>query len=258
MNTPLLGIRVMVTRPASQAEGTLGRLRELGAETISFPAIQIEPPLDSAQLNRALGSLTEFDWVVFTSANGVRSTTAAMRALGVPWEALSARKIAVIGPATSQALTESLRAPDVMPAQFVSEAISDSIADVTGSRFLLLRADNARPNLADDLRARGAIVDEVAAYRVVRSQAGSRLDESAAPDYIALTSAAATEHTLGRLTEAGLESWMRTASLVCIGPVTAAKVRELGLTADLVAREYTSDGLIDAIVDHVTQAVAHA
>jgi uroporphyrinogen-III synthase len=241
----------MVTRPKDQAMALIRPLEELGAQIVSMPAIEIAPPLDPAPLDQALANLERYDWVVLTSVNGVESVRRRMEELRIPAENLKTRHLAVIGPATGAALAASFRAPDVVPGEYVSEAIAEALGDVRGKRFLLARADIARRDLAEILLAEGAVVDEVPAYRIVRPTSTEL--PTRAPDVITLTSSAAVRGTRDALASAGHEAWMSRAALICIGPITAATVRELGYEPAVVANEYTVPGLIEALTAYVKE-----
>src|SRR5689334_12810379 len=164
---PLQGKRIVVTRPEAQAGGLAARLRELGAEPIVCPAIAIAPPADYAPLDAAIARMAEYDWLLVTSANGVRALLGRMAQLGRDAQALRDLRVGAIGPATAQALAEHGLEASFVPSAYVAEAILDQIGDVAGRRILLPRADIAREALAAGLRAKGALVDEIAAYRTV-------------------------------------------------------------------------------------------
>jgi len=255
---PLEGKRVLVTRPRDQAHDLVDRLERLGAMTIVLPAIAIAPPEDLAPLNRALGALEQYDWVVLTSVNGVRAVKDRLEALGIPSTTLAERRLAVIGPSTAAATEEAFRKPDIVPSEFVSEAIAEALGEVRGQRFLLARADIARKDLAVILRERGADVEEVAAYRIVPSGEADLDPRQPAPDYITLTSSSAVHGTLARLREKGVEGWMRQAELVSIGPITSATIEDLGLRVAVSADEYTIPGLVEALVKHNQREAANA
>jgi uroporphyrinogen-III synthase len=252
----LAGISVLVTRPQHQASDLENTLKELGAEVFRLSAIEIAPS-ESTELDEALQSLEQFDTVVLTSVNGVAAVCARMKALSIPIEKLASRRLAVIGPATGRALTESVRAPDVMPKEFVSEALGDALGDVKGLHILLARADIARPELAQILTARGAKVEQVAAYRIVRAPGNIELPDHA-PHYITLTSSSAVRGTLEVLQAHDRQDWMSQSKLVCIGPITADTVRQLGYTPAAVATEYTVPGLVEALIQAAQKEPANA
>ncbi|HYE97056.1 MAG TPA: uroporphyrinogen-III synthase, partial [Rubricoccaceae bacterium] len=162
---PLRGRRIAVTRARRQAAGFAERLEALGAEAILLPMIRVEPAEPGA-LRAAAAALDAYDWVVFTSVNGVDffwPHLEATRGGRLP----ATTRVAAIGPATAQALRERGSDVDFVPEAFVAEALAERLPDVAGRRILLPRADIARPALADGLRARGAVVTDLAAYRTV-------------------------------------------------------------------------------------------
>ncbi|GIV16184.1 MAG: hypothetical protein KatS3mg022_1619 [Armatimonadota bacterium] len=256
MSLPLQGKRVLITRPKGQAENLAEQLRVLGAEPILLPTIAILPPEEWQPVDDAIRALEQFYWVVFTSVNGVRTFIGRMGELGVPVSVLAGRRLATIGPATARVLEQACRTPDVIPDEFLSDALPDALGDVKGLRILLPRADIARKEMAHELRRRGAEVVEIAVYRVQQQigEAGAQLAGQPKPDYITLTSPSTARSLARMLEEAGRINWMATVPLICIGPVTAEAVRELGYQPARVANEHTIQGLIQAILE---EAMAH-
>ena len=250
LDLPLAGKRILVTRPKGQASQLADRLEALGAIPVALPAIEILPPEDYSQFDQELQNLDQYDWVIFTSVNGVRAVAARMDAIGIPREQLSARKLAVIGPATADLAKTEFRAADLMPKEYISESISAEIGEIEGQSFLLLRADIARKDLAKDLVRFGGKVTEVAVYRIVRDPSSQLAEDEPKPDYITLTSSSSVHATLAKLRESGREVWMRDVPLACIGPITAQTVIDLGFQVSVAATEYTIPGLVDALVDH--------
>lgn len=257
MSQPLAGRTVLVTRPKHQSDTAVAELERLGATVFALPAIEIAPLEDYSALDQALRSLRDYDWVVLTSVNGVRAVETRMEALGLPFSDLADRSLAAIGPATAAEIERICRKPDLVPQDFVSEAIAEALPAIAGKRFLLARADIARKDLANILRTGGAQVDEVAAYRIVKSSEEAHLPESC-PDYITLTSSSAARSTCDLLKSNGKEKWMEESHLVTIGPITSATVRELGFTVAAEAAEFTVPGLIQALVEHAQKEPIHA
>jgi len=251
MRHPLAGLRVVVTRPEGQAQELCSRLRALGAEPILFPTIAIAPPEAGGPLDQAIARLPDYDWVIFTSVNGVDHFWARLvevsRSSGADGQdELSIRaRVAAIGPATAEALRQRGAPVHLIPAEYRAEAILDEIGDVAGQRILLPRADIARPALADGLRAAGAQVDDVSAYRTVRGEPPAAAFDAlrAGVDVVIFTSSSTVRHFVS-LTQ-GLD--FGSPLIACIGPVTAATAREVGLRVDVVAKEYTVDGLLEAL-----------
>jgi uroporphyrinogen-III synthase len=244
MSRELTGRRVVVTRPQDQSQELCDRLQALGAESIVFPVIAIAPPEAGGPLDQAIARLDSYDWIIFTSVNGVKYFWA--RLLEHPTQrSIAGPKIAAIGPATAQALHQHNVSVHLMPAEYRAEAILDEIGDVAGRRILLPRADIARPVLANGLCAMGARVDEVPAYHTVQGNPPRTAFDAlrAGVDVITFTSSSTVRNFVA-LT-AGLD--YGDPLIACIGPVTAATARELGLHVDAMAEEYTIDGLLEAL-----------
>jgi uroporphyrinogen III methyltransferase / synthase len=235
---PLVGRRIVITRPAERAGRLAEKLASLGAVPVVFPTIRIEAA-EPGPLVDAARELDGFDWVIFTSASGVEAFFARLADAGKDARDVSRRKIAAIGPVTAAALRERGVEPALVPPEYVAEAILAALGEVRGSRFLLPRADIAREALADGLRERGAEVTEVAAYRTVGAD-GPPPDLGDA-DAVTFTSSSTVRHFVAS------GARLPRAKVVCIGPVTAATARELGLAVSAVATAYTEDGLIEAL-----------
>lgn len=229
---PLAGRRIVITRPESDARRLAARLEALGGEPIVAPAIRIEFA-DPAPLDAALARLPRYQWVIFTSRNGVEAVFRRTDRLAGP-------RVAAIGPATAAELRQHGVEPDLVPAEYVAEAVLEALGEVGGQRILLPRADIARGALPEGLRARGAVVDEIAVYHT-RGADGPRprLD---GVDAVTFTSSS----TVRSFLEAGPVP--QGAKVVCIGPITAQTARESGLDVTEVAGEYTEDGLVAALV----------
>jgi uroporphyrinogen III methyltransferase/synthase len=245
----LRGLRIIVTRAREQAGELSHRLAELGAEPIEVPAIRIAPVEDAHSLDRAIERLSSYDWVIFTSRNGATAFWQRLEALGLDGRALEGARVAAIGPATAAALRAQGIEPDYVPEEYVAEAILAGIGDVAGRRILLPRADIARRALAEGLRARGAHVDEIVAYRTLPADAP--LPDLSQADAITFTSSSTVRHFVRAV---GGPDALQGPVIACIGPITAATCRELGITPDVVAGEYTVDGLVRALVEHFAGA----
>jgi uroporphyrinogen III methyltransferase / synthase len=250
---PLSGLRVMVTRPDDPHDPLADQLRQLGAEVLVQPAIQITPPADWRPLDLALARLDQFDWLVFSSANGVRYLLERLIQtddLG----RLKKVKLAAIGSGTADELTRYGLHADLVPEQFRAEALAEALArEAAGRRFLLARASRGREVLAEQLTAAGAVVEQVVVYT-------SADVEQADPDVAALLSAgridwvtvssSAIARSLVRLFGADL----RRAKLASISPITSGTLRELGHEPAVEATEYTMPGLAAAIVEAVQRS----
>ena len=262
---PLKGKRIAVTRAAEQSAGLLARLRALGAEPIASPAIAIVSPEDFAPLDAAIGRLEQYDWLIVTSANGARALLDRMAALGRSPLELAHLTIGAIGPATAEALAEHGLQASFVPSAYVAESILAEISDLAGKRILLPRADIARETLAAGLRAMGAAVDEIAAYRTVPSPGARELADrlrAGTIDAITFTSSSTVRYLLDGLEQAGASraearALLAGTAVVCIGPITGATAEAEGLLVSAVAREYTAEGVVDALVEWFAQPAAH-
>ncbi len=248
---PLWGKRVVITRASEQAPELADRLAALGAETVTLSTIQIVPA-DPAPLDAALAQMAEgdYDWIIFTSVNGVAAFAERLAAKERDWRAVRAR-VAAIGPATAAALRDRGLRPDFIPTEFVAEAVAAQIGDVAGQRVLLPRADIARPALATLLRDAGATVDEVAAYRTITPPlalaAVARALGDPWPDAITFTSSSTVRGFVEALGGRDPAEALAGIVIACIGPITADTAQSYGLEPDVVATEYTMEGLTTAL-----------
>jgi len=234
---PLRGRRIVVTRPREQSLGLADELERLGASVVIVPLVRIEPPEDASALESALAELDRYDWVIFTSVNGV----AAVRTLAAN---MGEAKVAAVGPATAAAVRRLGAELSFVPERYAAEDIVAGLEPLSGARVLLPQADIADPGLAEELRSRGATVDAVPAYRTVEvERTSSELAELRAADAVVLASGSAAR-SLASHRGAG------EALVVCIGPKTADAARDVGLTVGLVAHEATFEGIIQALVSH--------
>jgi len=249
---PLFGKRIVVTRSRAQASELVDQLFELGADVLEFPTIRIEPPDDIEPLHNAIEKLKQYNWVIFTSVNGVDCFFTNLNKANYDARRLSSAKICAIGPATSQRLRESGIIADLVPPRFVAESVIESIGKVDtvkGKRILLPRADIARENLPDGLEKMGAVVDQVTAYRTVledgpKDEIIDALQQDNI-DWITFTSSSTVRNFFDQI-DAKLLSGKK-ARLASIGPVTSDAIKKVGLDVDVEAEEYTIIGLVNAI-----------
>ncbi len=258
--------RILVTRSHAQAASLCDRLAALGAHAISFPTIKIAPPESYAALDRAVAALADYHWVIFTSVNGVAAFWSRLQAAGAQFPA--AVRCAAIGPATAGALASRGVRAEFIPEEYVAEGVVAGLGDLQGQRVLLPRADIARRALADELSQRGAIVTEVTAYRTLTAEPDpvGLAEWRRGVDVIVFTSSSTVRGFLALVSggpptgvAAGAQLTERAgppapslgrAAVACIGPITAATAREAGLPVDVVAKEYTTDGVVAALVEY--------
>jgi uroporphyrinogen III methyltransferase/synthase len=246
---PLSGRRIVVTRARAQASDFAAELEALGAEVIQFPTIRIEQAPDFGALRAAAARVGEFDWAVFTSANGVEHFWLALDAEGLDSRALAGVKVCALGPATAAELARRGVRADLVPDEYVAEATVEALAaavELRGTRILLPRAEVARAVLPDSLREHGAEVVEVAAYRTVQDGAGAgEVKRRIAAGEIDLVTFTASSTVRSFADLVGTE--MGTAASASIGPITSGTLRELRMKVDVEAAEYTIPGLVAAI-----------
>ena len=239
----LAGMRIMVTRADRQATGLAAALTALGADAIMCPVIAIEPiAVDPAVLQ----DLGRYDWLVMTSANGVDRLGEILREANRDFPAHI--KVAAIGPETAARAEEAGMTPALVPSRFIAEELAQALAATMtpGARILLARAAGARDVLPELLRARGARVDVVETYRTVPPADLRPRLAACLPgvDMITFTSSSTVRHFVGAMPEPPANR----VKIACIGPITAQTARDLGLRVDIIAQEYTTRGLVDAIV----------
>jgi uroporphyrinogen III methyltransferase/synthase len=261
---PLFGKKIVVTRDRRQSSMLAEPLEALGAQTLFVPVIEIVDPSQSSSLRQAIDALDSYDWLIFTSVNGVRHFVEALdRASqkgGRDLRDLRA-KLCAIGPATRAAVEALHLRVDVMPQEYVAESLLEALAgeDLTGKRILMPRAAVARDLVPLALTERGALVDVVEAYRtILPAEAPARAREALAlkPDWITFTSSSTVKNLVAALAGGGPESAGREAlalyqseggKLASIGPITSATIRGFGLTVNAEANPHTIEGLVDAL-----------
>lgn len=264
---PLFGRRVLVTRAREQA-GTLAEaLWDQGAEPVVLPTIEIEEPADPGPLQRAALGADAWDWIVFTSANAVRRFFDALVAGGGDVRRLGRVKILAIGPATAEALVPFGLVPDLVPKEHRGEAAAQVLLDtgpMAGVRILLPRAQAGREVIAERLRAAGAVVDSVVAYRTVvpadadRDLVRARIEKGEI-DAAAFTSSSTLKNFLELFGADAGRRLLEKVVVATIGPVTSETARDLGVRVRVEASPYTVDGLVRALCDHFgdQDAVSH-
>ncbi len=246
---PLFGKRILVTRAADQNTSMSQRLGELGARVMEQPVIETRAAGDGGPLRSAIGKLETYQWLIFTSVNGVRFF---LRALDESEKDLSAirGRICAIGPATADMLRALHVKVAVVGEEYVAESLLDALPqDMDGQLVLMPRAAVARDVLPIGLRARGAHVDVVEAYRTgapddLPALLGKAFESLRAEDWITFTSSSTVRNTVAAI---GVER-LRTVRAATIGPVTSATLREFGIEPTAEASSYTSDGVVDAIL----------
>lgn len=255
---PLFGKRVLVTRSREQASVLSEKLENLGAEAWEYPTIKIKEPDDLTALDKAVANAGMYNWIIFTSVNGVKAFLQRLRAQKLDIRSLKEAKICAIGPKTAEALEERGLLVDVMPEVFRAEAVLEALQGriQSGDKILLPRADLARQVLVDSLKKLGAQVDEVVAYQTVLADATDTqllLEKLRAGEIhvLTFTSSSTVTNFLQLLGEH--RQLLQGITVACIGPITAETAKKNGLSVDICAEQYTIDGLVEAIRTYFAQ-----
>ena len=264
-NKILFGKKILVTRTRAQASKLTKKLEYLGADVIEFPTIKISPPSDNFQsLDEAIKKMagwsdgqinsdscrsvdlsicrSNFDWIIFTSANGVEKFFERLKKFKLDARIFSNAKVAVIGSATAEKLSEHGILADLIPEEFRAESLIESLKDkVDGKKILIARAEVAREILPSELKKFGAEVTIAHAYKTVPAAENSIAIESV--DLITFTSSSTVENFVAAVGE----KFLSKAKTAAIGPITSETLKKFGVNADIVAEKFTIDGLVDAI-----------
>ena len=252
---PLAGKRILITRAREQSAEFSRLLSGLGAEVIEFPTIEIVPPRDWNELDHAIDQLESYDWLIFTSGNGVIYFWQRLIERGKNGPPSSSR-ICAIGPATARQLKERKIRVDYIPKEFIAEAILEGFEKmaIQGKRILLARARIARDILPKGLKQMGAEVDVVEAYRTVKPRGGpKRLRELLTKgniDAITFTSSSTVNHFAELLKKEDMEKLLKGIAIACIGPVTSRTATQWGMTVEVEPKEYTIPALAGALAQH--------
>jgi uroporphyrinogen III methyltransferase/synthase len=244
---PLFGKRVLVTRPAHQADDFATRLWEAGAQPVLAPTIAIGPPDDPAAARAAVARVRDYGWVAFTSRNGVDAFFDVLGELGRDARALGDVRVAAIGPKTAAALTARGVRADLIPPVYVNEAVATALLARTapGDRILIYRAQEAREVLPETLREHGRAVDVVAAYATRFVDDPELAAKTERADIVTFTSASTLNGFVHNVP--GAAHALAAKTVAAIGPITAKTARDAGIRVDVVPDEFTVDGLLHAL-----------
>jgi len=250
---PLFGRRIMVTRPTDRAREFAGLLESLGAEVIALPAIELGPVNANGVFHQNLGRIEQFDWVFFTSPEGIHWFRRMLRPERKDLRVLHGRRIGAIGPKTAASIEDLGLHVDFVPATFSQEGMLGGLSRrrLAGKRALILSAEESRDVLEQGLKARGMDVVRVPIYKTrIPAALTKRVKEAmrSRVDWVTVTSASCVEHLKQALSACGLSSRMRTLRFASIGPVTSAAVRQHGGRVAVEARRATIEALVEALV----------
>jgi uroporphyrinogen III methyltransferase/synthase len=255
----LRGKRILVTRARSQASSLVQGIESLGGEVIEFPTIEIRPPETYGPLDQAINQIGSYDWVIFTSVNGVEQFLNRFEKLGKNVADLAGIEVGAIGPETAKSLTAARIQPSLVPKQYQAEGILEMLTPETlrGKRVLIPRAAQARDILPETLRQWGAEVDIAGAYQTVLPQADvstlCRLFRQDGIDMITFTSSSAVSNFAALLRDQDLPRLLSGIVIACIGPITKRTVEDLGMRPEVVAEEFTIPGLVRGIIDYFSR-----
>ena len=249
---PLAGKRILVTRAREQIEEFSHLIQRYGAHVIAFPTIEIAPPEDWHPLDEAIEKLDSYDWVIFTSVNGVRFFTQRLYEKGINITILAEKKICAIGPRTQRELEKLGLTVTFCPSEYRAEAVADGLKTIgiQGEKILLPRARGARKILPEALQEAGAVVNEVEVYQAVKSAKGKNALESIIKrgiDVVTFTSSSTVRNFMELLSN---RSVMNEVKVAVIGPITAETTRDYGLEPHIIPQEYTIPALVEAIVEY--------
>jgi uroporphyrinogen III methyltransferase/synthase len=252
---PLAGKRILITRSPEQSSEFKMRLKNFGAEVIEFPTIEIVPPVSWDKLDQAINQLKSYDWIIFTSVNGVHFFWQRLQEKGK--ERLpSSLKICAIGPATANQLKKKEIPVHYIPKEYIAEALLRGFEKmaIQGKRILLARAKKARDILPKGLKKMGAEVDVVGVYRTIKARGGAkRLKRFLADgeiDVITFTSSSTVNHFFELLKKENLKRLLKGIAIACIGPITAQTATGLGMEVHIQPKKYTIPALTHAIGDY--------
>jgi uroporphyrinogen III methyltransferase/synthase len=255
---PLFGKSIVVTRAREQAGRFLSLLSDQGADCVEFPTIEILPPLNWEGLDHAIESIEVYDWIVFTSVNGVEYFFKRLYGFEKDARSLKEIRIGAIGPKTAEAVWERGIRADLIPNEYRAEAVVEEFKKlgIRDLKILLPRAAGARDVIPEELRKMGFLVDVVEAYRTSIPERDTKDVKAMLMegdlDMVTFTSSSTVTNFMSLFQEEGdqLKEWMEKVDVACIGPITAGTAQELGLKVSLVSETYTIEALTEAIVTY--------
>ena len=253
---PLFGKKIVVTRARSQASEFCSLLRECGAVPIEFPTIDVRPPDSFDALDNAIDSIQKYDWLIFTSVNGVESFFRRLMEKGNDIRELKGIKICAIGPRTAKEIEIKGIQIDFLPREYIAESIAQGLNErgVSGKKFLLPRAKEAREALPDEIRKSGGHVDVVPAYENVKpakeKEALERLFLKGQIDVVTFTSSSTVKNFVEVFDKEKLSEFVEGLTIASIGPITAKTASQYGIETHIMPEKYTIPDLTEAIVDY--------
>ncbi|MBT3387699.1 MAG: uroporphyrinogen-III C-methyltransferase [Desulfobacula sp.] len=251
---PLFGKRIVITRARAQASNLVSMLARLGAHCIEIPSIRIVPPQDLDSLKKSIEDISKYDWLVFTSVNGVKFFFDTLFDMGRDVRVLGHLKFACIGPVTKERLRDFGITSDILPQTYRAESVIDafSMVEIKDKKVLLPRAKKARTILPEELTKMGARVDEVTAYETRLDVEGKEelisLLESNEIDAVTFTSSSTVSNFMSMLESKDTKKLLKNVVTASIGPITSDTARSLDIEPAIEAKEYTIQGLVDSLI----------
>ncbi len=251
---PLFGKNIIITRAREQASNLVGQLTELGANVIEFPTIEIVPPDDFKELDASIEGLSEYNWMIFTSVNGVKLFFERLFYKGFDSRKLGNVKVCAIGPKTSEMFKNFGIVPDLVPEKYQAEYIIDGLMKegIKGKKFLLPRAKVAREILPEKIKENGGIIDVVSVYKTVmpdtNKEEALEYLKNGDIDYITFTSSSTVKNFFEILKGEQMDNLLKNVKLVSIGPITSETLKEKGYKPYIEAEKFTVEGLVEAIL----------
>lgn len=256
---PMLGKGVIVTRAREQASGLVSTLGKLGACVHEFPTISIEPMADYEPAEKAILSLASYDWLIFTSVNGVKYFWQQLDEIGLDSRILGGLEIAAIGPATADALREKGIKPDFVPEKYVAEGVVEGLLEkgIKGKKVLIPRALVAREVLPNELEKAGAQVEILPVYETRLSNNDPEPIRAALKsgeiNYLSFTSSSTVQNFFELISAEEFKQYKDSVKIACIGPITAKTLGEYGFSPDVQPEDYTIPALVDELVADSTK-----
>lgn len=243
---PLLGMRILITRPSEQSQEISERIESFGGVPVQFPTIRVTPASDYSRLDRALYLIKDYHWLVFTSANGVRRFFERAIQNSIRFDDVPA-KLAAVGPSTASAIKSYGLKVSFIPTSYLTKRLALELPHVESKKILLVRAEGTDDTMSSILTRRGAKVDEIHAYRVLANEYKGGTGKFDAVLFTSPSTASGFKTIIGREAEEVDDNVI----VCCIGPVTARAARALGFRVDVVSSEHTTEGLVKALVEKV-------
>jgi len=256
-NKPIFGKRILITRSREQSGKTAQAIAEQGGDPVVFPTIRIQPPADYRELDRAISSIVTYDWVIFTSVNGVEKFFERFFQVREDIRDMAGPRIGAIGPVTAAALRKLGLKVELLAKEYVAEGVLEVLSrqEVQGKRFLIPRAEKAREILPEGIAGLGGQVDVVTVYRTGLPEnedvaAVRTLLERKELDAVTFTSSSTVNHFVEMIGKDAVPALLEGITVASIGPVTSKTIRDMGLAVTVEAEEYTIEGLIAALARH--------